>query len=319
MTRCKFQNGFTRKVGNSSWNKNDREGVVCAALFITIFALLVAILIASVSKKKLPRGKYWIALYVCTCILIIVLVTYCVLKPIRAVYGGSSIISSVTQTPPFLNRMEYFPQSKEFEANWKSFRTELNALLSRTNNGKDIRFTRDSFDGENAEIGADGDDDKGWRIYHVRLGSNFTKHGQRDFPTLCKILRKHPDVVACSVSILEGKTCIPMHVGYFKGVMRYMLALQVPKNKDECFLCVNGEKYTWTEGTGVLWDDTYPHRVENNTDESRVVLYMDVKRPLNPILSGLRDTILSLMEGSKMVQDEVQKTELRQKIPKSEP
>ena len=319
MTRCKFQNGFTRRVGNSSWNKKDKEGIICVALFVIILVILIAIVVARITHKKLPKGKYWIALYVSACVLIIVLVTYCALQPIRLIYGASAIISSNTKTPHFLSRETYFPQSKEFENNWKSIRTELNALLSRTNNGKDIRFTRDSFDGENTEIGADGDSDNGWRIYHVRLGSSFTNHGLRDFPTLCKILGKCPDVVACSVSILEGKTHIPMHVGYFKGVMRYMLALQVPKNKDDCFLCVNGDKYTWTEGTGVLWDDTYPHRVENNTNENRVVLYMDVKRPLGPILSNLRDTILNLMEGTKMVQDEVKKTELREKIPQVGP
>jgi beta-hydroxylase len=314
MPKCKFQNGFSRKISNSTWNKKDREGSICLVLLVIVVILLVVILFVSISNRKMMTGKYWIVLYVCTGIFIAALVVYCARDPIRIIYAGSALISNNIRTPSFLNRGEYFPQSKEFESHWKEIRSELDTLLSRTNNGKEIRFTRDSFSGENNEIGADGDDEKGWRIYHVRLGSSFTKHGRRDFPTLCKILRKCPNVVACSVSILEGKTHIPMHVGYFKGVMRYMLALKIPKNKDSCFLCVNGDRYTWNEGGGVLWDDTYPHRVENNTNENRVVLYMDVKRPMGPFMSIVRDTVLNIMEGTKMVKDEVQKTEFRQKI-----
>jgi beta-hydroxylase len=247
-------------------------------------------------------------------IFIFLLIAYLYTDPIKTVYMSSCIISYFTQTSPFLDKNKYFPNSILFKQKWKDFRLELNNLLEQTNNGKDIRHTRTSFGNQNAIIGSDADENRAWRIYHIRLGKSFTKHGLKNFPILCKTLEKCPEVVACSISIIDEKTYIPMHVGYFKGVIRYMLALKVPKEKDKCFLCVNGQKYVWTEGEDILWDDIYPHRVENNTLENRVVIYMDVKRPLNKILSHLRDFTLNLMEGSKTVQDEIKKSELRKKI-----
>ena len=70
--------------------------------------------------------------------------------------------------------------------------------------------------------------------------------------------------------------------------MRLMFAIKVPKDKENCFLWVNGIKYNWEEGKCVLWDDIYPHKVYNNTDENRIVLYMDIYRlPKSRILKKI--------------------------------
>jgi aspartyl/asparaginyl beta-hydroxylase (cupin superfamily) len=80
------------------------------------------------------------------------------------------------------------------------------------------------------------------------------------------VLRKLPEVTSCVVSVLEPGIHIPIHVGYYKGIMRYMIPTHIPKDKDNVFLCVNGIKYSWTEGEGVLWDDTFSHKVYNKKD-----------------------------------------------------
>ncbi len=36
----------------------------------------------------------------------------------------------------------------------------------------------------------------------------------------------------------------------------------------------------WKDGEGVLFDETFLHRAENETDEDRVILFCDVERPL---------------------------------------
>ena len=92
--------------------------------------------------------------------------------------------------------------------------------------------------------------------------------------------------------------------------MRYMLPLQVPKDRDNLFLCVNGIKYHWTEGLGVLWDDNYPHKVYNNTNETRIVLYMDVVRPFLPsTLHQLNSFLVYLMSKHDWTQQEKKNTE----------
>ena len=93
--------------------------------------------------------------------------------------------------------------------------------------------------------------------------------------------------------------------------MRYMIPIIVPKDLENVFLCVNELKYSWTEGVGVLWDDTYPHKVYNNTNEIRVVIYMDVVRPLSGALNAMNRFILRLASNSKIVKDEIKKTEIQ--------
>ena len=47
---------------------------------------------------------------------------------------------------------------------------------------------------------------------------------------------------------------------------------------------INNKKYTWSEGKDILFDDTYIHHVENNTNEIRVVLFLDICRPFDNII-----------------------------------
>ena len=60
---------------------------------------------------------------------------------------------------------------------------------------------------------------------------------------------------------------------------------QVMANADgqvmfQCKIIVDDKEYFWKEGVGVLFDDTFTHEVQNNTDEIRVALLLDVKRKI---------------------------------------
>ena len=50
---------------------------------------------------------------------------------------------------------------------------------------------------------------------------------------------------------------------------------------------VGDEWRHWTEGGSVMLDDTYDHEVFNDTDGQRVVLFLDVVRPLTGIARRL--------------------------------
>ena len=127
-------------------------------------------------------------------------------------------------------------------------------------------------------------------------------------PFLVSILKKLDEVKSCAVSILPSKKIIPIHIGYYKGVMRYQLAIKVPK-KGDCFICVNGIKYNWKTGHGVLFDDTYPHKVYNDSDEDRIVLYMDIERPNLGSLKWMNKVFLHLANNSSIAKKEVASTE----------
>jgi beta-hydroxylase len=43
---------------------------------------------------------------------------------------------------------------------------------------------------------------------------------------------------------------------------------------------VGGVRCVWEEGRAFVFDDRYPHEVHNDTPEERVVLLIDVERPM---------------------------------------
>ena len=147
-----------------------------------------------------------------------------------------------------------------------------------------------------------------------RLSEHYNKQSKLLFPSLCEVLQKCPEVINCSISILDEQTYIPIHNGYYKGMLRFMLPIIIPKDVNNVFLCNNYEKYHWREGVGVLWDDTFPHKVFNNTDEIRIVLYMDVIRPMNGILDIMNKNLIHLLANSSMIKDEIKRTETKLKL-----
>jgi len=97
------------------------------------------------------------------------------------------------------------------------------------------------------------------------------------FPITAKLINSVP----CSTaffSIVKPHTKLWHRSGYSKGLLSYNLGLQVPENNENCFININGKKLHWVEGSDLMYDDTYEHWIENNTDETRVILYLQVTR-----------------------------------------
>ena len=195
--------------------------------------------------------------------------------------GLSFVLSLIIRTPEFLDLKKYFPKYILFENNYESISTEV---LNFINNKNIKSFVKTGNTYSNEGIGKKQEDNfniqdaNSWRLFALKEFSDYSPEIV-NFPSLKYILDDlNLDIINCFISILEPNTHIPIHHGYFKGVMRLMFAIKVPKDKDNCFLWVNGKEYSWEEGKCVLWDDIYPHKVYNNTDETRIVLYMDVLR-----------------------------------------
>ena len=98
-------------------------------------------------------------------------------------------------------------------------------------------------------------------------------------PETMKALAGVPDMVQAFFSILDPGKSVPEHEGPYLGYLRYHLGLRVPKNNPPKIV-VNGQDYVWKEGEGVLFDDSWPHKVVNDSKELRAVLIVDVRRPL---------------------------------------
>ena len=131
---------------------------------------------------------------------------------------------------------------------------------------------------------------KDWRTFNLIMFNQDIPVNARRCPVTVSLLKRIPGMQSALFSIIAPGTYIPPHNDPGKGVIRYHLALKVPKNRERCFINVNGEQYNWTEGAGVLFDDIYDHWVLNDTDEVRVVLFVDILRPMTGLANLLQQT-----------------------------
>ncbi len=91
--------------------------------------------------------------------------------------------------------------------------------------------------------------------------------------------------------------------------MRAHLGLKVPTEKEQCRIRVGDEVRHWEEGAVMLFDDTHEHEVWNDTDETRVVLFLDVVRPFDPPVDALNRALITLISYSPFVQNAKQNQE----------
>lgn len=100
---------------------------------------------------------------------------------------------------------------------------------------------------------------------------------KRFCPKTVQLIQDNPQIHLAMFSILKPGAVITPHTGAFRGAMRYHLGLKTPG--ENCRIYVDGKPYSWKDGEGVLFDDTYIHSVKNEEDSPRIVLFLDVERP----------------------------------------
>jgi aspartate beta-hydroxylase/beta-hydroxylase len=98
-------------------------------------------------------------------------------------------------------------------------------------------------------------------------------------PRTSALLGQIPGLLQAFFSILDPGKSIPAHDGPYLGYLRYHLALLVP-SVDPPSMRVKDQVHTWQEGRSILFDDSWNHQVYNTSPERRVVLIVDVVRPM---------------------------------------
>lgn len=196
-----------------------------------------------------------------------------------------------------------FNSAKILEDNYEIIKKEALEVYNKKNtlNMKDIGKTYfDKIDNEPNQ----------WKVYVIKWYDKIHENALINCPETSKIISQLSDVHVAMFSILEPGKVIPPHKGPSTTCLRYHLGLQVPKDKENCYIKVNNEKFSWTEGKGLIFDDTYVHSVYNNTNETRIILFVDIERPLifpfNYINKGLI-SVGSYNDFVKNVNDVVEK------------
>jgi aspartyl/asparaginyl beta-hydroxylase (cupin superfamily) len=213
-----------------------------------------------------------------------------ILAPIERFIGRRSLVGDGA----FL-ALERFPWVDHVERNWEVIREELEHVLEDREalpNFQDI--SKDQI-----EI---TDDDR-WKTFFL-YGYGFeAKLGVEMCPRTAALMREVPGMTTAMFSILSPRKHILDHRGPYKGVLRYHLGLVVPYEAQQCRIRVGDEIRHWEAGKSMIFDDTFNHEVWNDTDETRVVLFVDVLRPLPFPESAINRLIVKAIGISPFIKD----------------
>lgn len=212
------------------------------------------------------------------------------LKKIQKTIGRKSLIGDHQFFPAVK-----FPWCATLEANWRTMREELDRVLAHR---EDLPNFQD-ISPDQKHLAKDND----WKTffffaYGLKAPGNCTR-----CPRTMELLSAVPGAKTAFFSILAPHSHIPEHCGPYKGVIRYHLGLIVPKPESDCRIRVGDTVAHWEEGKSMLFDDTFPHEVWNDTDGTRVVLFMDVLRPLPAPVSWLNSIIIRAIAASPFIKD----------------
>jgi ornithine lipid ester-linked acyl 2-hydroxylase len=213
-----------------------------------------------------------------------------VLAPIERFIGKRSLVGDATFFP-----LERFPWVTHVERNWEAIREEAERLLD----DRDALANFQDISKDQIEI----TDDDQWKTFFL-YGYGFeAKLGVQMCPRTAALMREIPGMKTAMISILSPRKHILDHRGPYKGVLRYHLGLIVPKDAASCRIRVGEDYRHWEEGKSMIFDDTFNHEVWNDTDETRVVLFVDVMRPLPSPDSAINEGIVKAIGYSPFVLD----------------
>lgn len=188
---------------------------------------------------------------------------------LTAPYNVFTYLLSKIPNTPYIDKSQ-FESARIFDSHWEIIREEAKALYAAE------RITKsDAID----DLAFNSFFRTGWGRFYLKWYDDFLPSALEHCPKTIELIKKMPDInAAMFASLPPGAKLVP-HRDPFAGSLRYHLGLFTP-NSEDCHIFVDGEKYYWKDGESVMFDETYIHAAENNTDEPRVILFCDINRPL---------------------------------------
>jgi aspartyl/asparaginyl beta-hydroxylase (cupin superfamily) len=180
-----------------------------------------------------------------------------------------------TRRPVFFDKRATCPSLLGLDDQAQAIREELVALLPE----KSEIPRYHEIDRMQKGISAVGDPEKSWKIFYLYIMGEKPKDNRARCPRTSSLLDQVPGLFQAFFSILDGGKTIPAHRGPYRGYLRYHLGLVVPE-KDPPSIRIKDRHYTWKEGESILFDDSWEHEVYNESESDRVVLIVDIRRPM---------------------------------------
>ena len=167
--------------------------------------------------------------------------------------------------------VNHFPELKLLQDNWEVIRDEAIGL----NNASRIKASDDLDD-----LGFNSFFRTGWKRFYLKWYGATLMSANQLCPNTVALINKIPSIKGAMFAMLPPGARLVKHRDPYAGSLRYHLGLVTP-NSDDCYIDVDGQKYSWRDGEAVIFDETFIHYAENRTDKNRIILFLDVKRPVN--------------------------------------
>lgn len=207
--------------------------------------------------------------------------------------GGLVSRSSLVGHNTFFNP-NMFRWVSHLEKNWRTIRQELEQVLQ-------YQEALPNFE-ELVEYDSELTKDTQWKMFaFYAYGIKAEKNCDR-CPETTRLIEQIPGLKTAFFSILLPHQRIPPHRGPYNGVLRYHLGLMVPEATDQCGIRVGKDIRHWQEGKSLVFDDSFEHTAWNDTDSVRVVLFLDVVRPVKFPISLLNRAVIQLFSWSPYIQ-----------------
>lgn len=119
----------------------------------------------------------------------------------------------------------------------------------------------------------------GYKTLSLRWWSIEFYQNQAALPLLSKWMSKRSDVLTLSINVLESKTQILPHMGDTNAIVRGHYGIQIPESLPACGIRVRNDLKSWKNNAWLWFTDAHEHETWNNSDQTRIVLLMDVLKP----------------------------------------
>lgn len=177
--------------------------------------------------------------------------------------------------PVFFDVGATCPELLALDRDQAAIRAELLGLMAEK--GSIPRYH--DLDGMQHYISGRFDADKDWKVFYLYAMGEKPAPNRAKCPQTAALLDRVPGLFQAFFSILDGGKSIPAHRGPYRGYLRYHLGLVVPE-VDPPSIRIKDQHYTWEVGRSIMFDDSWDHEVTNKAGADRVVLIVDIRRPM---------------------------------------
>lgn len=192
---------------------------------------------------------------------------------LRALNAAFYRASGGEKRPPFFDIDVTYPALRVLDRHRDEIRAEMLPLLA------DRQHLPKYHEVDQQQASISGQGDKAWRVFMLKWLAGGVEANRARCPRTAALIDQVPGVISAFFSVLEPGKSVPAHDGPYLGYLRYHLALKVPAN-DPPSIRIKDRVHTWVEGGSILFDDSWNHEVINRSDDIRVVLIVDVLRPM---------------------------------------